>query len=121
MHDLEFNWDKEFASSTFEAIDTGLKWQAGTAKAFHTGKADAREQNGLTTEERIEAYLEQIVARLLTMDSDELEREVLMLEEELYGRALRADEASNRIVKETVANLLRAMRPKEANHNSDAY
>lgn len=122
LHDLEFNWDKDFAPSTFEAIDRGLKWQAGTAYAFHTGKEDARERHGMTTEQRIEAYLQSIVQRLITMDIDELEREVLMLEEELYGRALRNDEASNQVVRETVDQLLRAMlQPKEANHNSNAY
>jgi transcriptional regulator with XRE-family HTH domain len=121
MHDLEYNWDKDFAASTYEAIDKGMKWQAGTAYAFHTGKEDAREQLGIRTEEMIESYLEQIVQRLIIMDVNELEREVLMLEEELYGRPLNTDEASIDIVKATVGNLLRALnRPKEATNNHDA-
>lgn len=119
LHDLEFNRDKEFASATFEAIDTGLKWQAGTARAFHMGKEDAQFGN-MSIEDRIHAYLEQILARLITMNIDELEREVLMLEEELYGRPLSTDEASLAVVRETVSKLLTLLQTTEKHEPSDA-
>lgn len=106
LHDLEFNREKSFAPSTLAAIDEGLKWEAGTSYAFHVG---AEPELGLTDTERIESYLEQIVSRLLTMDIDELERETLMLEEELYGRPLASDEASLEVVRATVARLVEAM------------
>lgn len=106
LHDLEFNREKRFAPSTFEVIDEGMKWDAGTAYAFHIG---VESSPTITIEERIEAYLEQIMARLLTMNVDELEREVLMLEEELYGRPLASDEESLSVIRSTVSKLLNTM------------
>jgi transcriptional regulator with XRE-family HTH domain len=106
LRDLEYNSEKRFAAATFEAIDQGMKWQAGTAYAFHIGQEP---ENGIPLHERIETYLEEILQRLLTMTPSELEREVLMLEEELYGRPLASDAMSLAVVRETVSKLLAAM------------
>lgn len=86
LHELEHNPDKQFAPSTFQAIDEGLKWQAGTALLFHEGDPTARETVAhMTKRERMETYLTAIMNHLVVMDIDALEREVLMLEEEAYG------------------------------------
>lgn len=106
MHDLEHATGKGFADSTFAAIDFGLKWNDGTAKAFHEGIENARELMGMTMEERINAYLEAILSRLVTMTIDELEREVLMLEEEAYGRpSTVAGSDAMVVIRETVERL----------------
>jgi transcriptional regulator with XRE-family HTH domain len=87
LHHLEYDSGRGFALSTFKAIDKGLKWPKGTAEAYYRGIADARDQlEGFTTEERVENYLGAILAHLATMNVDELEREVLLLEAEAYGR-----------------------------------
>lgn len=118
VHDLEFNGTKTFTPQTFEAIDQGMKWKPGTALAFHQGKEDGI-SDGISTEERIEGYLEAILQHLLTMNANELEREVLMLEEELYGRSLATDEASLRTVRETVSRLMASMHSGGRNSRQD--
>lgn len=113
MHDLEHTTGKGFADSTFAAIDFGLKWPDGTAKAFHDGVENARELTGPTMEERIIQYLEVILARLVTMTIDELEREVLMLEEEAYGKPLNvAGSDAMEVIRETVKRLTTLHNPK---------
>jgi transcriptional regulator with XRE-family HTH domain len=105
MHDLEHATGKGFAESTFHAVDIGLKWEPGTAMQFHRGNKKAREV-GVTVEERINNYLTNIVSHLLTMTIDDLEREVLMLEEEAYGRPLPAAGSEAMVViRETVRRL----------------
>ena len=83
LQDIVHNPDKGIADTTFVALDSGLKWQAGTARAFHQGITNARDIVGeMSIEQRINEYLVQILQRLGEMDIDQLEREVLMLEEE---------------------------------------
>jgi hypothetical protein len=83
LQELIHNPDKGFADSTFEALDIGLKWEAGTARAFHRGIINARQKVGaMSVEERINEYLLQILERLSQMDIEQLEREVILLEEE---------------------------------------
>jgi len=87
LNQLEHNPHKGFADSTFRALDQGLKWQAGTSRAFHSGNENARQDvGGMPVNERIQDYLEQIIKHVSAMNIDELEREVIMLEEESFGR-----------------------------------
>lgn len=106
LHDLEHSQSKGFAESTFDAVDIGLKWEPGTAKAFHSGNRHAREVIGPTKEERVNEYLKAILSRLVTMTIDELEREVLMLEEEAYGKPLtEAGSDAMEVIRSTVERL----------------
>ena len=106
MHELEHAIGKGFADSTFEAIDLGLKWEPGTSRAFHQGITNAREVVGKSMQERVNEYLEQILSRLITMTIDELEREVIMLEEEAYGKPLTvAGSDAMVVIRETVERL----------------
>jgi len=110
LHSLEYSSGKRFAPSTFQQIDVGLKWPSGTAKAFYEGVANAREiLSGQSSEELVKQYVESIVAHIYAMSLEELEREVLMLEEESYGRPLPTSEESLSVIRETVARLTNAM------------
>lgn len=106
LHELEHNPNKGFAESTFRELDTGLKWEPGTAKAYHQGKPLAREMSQSTINDRIETYLVRIMERLEAMDIDQLEREVLLLEEESNEHLTARDLATN----ELVARHIRALR-----------
>jgi len=106
LHELEHNPTKEFAPSTFKAIDDGLKWKAGTAIQFHQGNPKAREDAEGPTEERMHQYLNAIMQQLVLMDIDELEREVLMLEEEAYGRSARGNGDITSTIDKTIQQLV---------------
>lgn len=83
LHKIIHNPEKQILDSTYAALDSGLKWQAGTARAFHEGNPNARDMVGaMSTEQKVNEYLVQILQRLSQMDIEQLEREVLLLEEE---------------------------------------
>lgn len=109
LANVEHGAYENFTDHTFSEIDKGLKWEPGTAKAFHQGNQQARDV--ISPEERIENYLTQILARLAEMNVDELEREVLMLEEESVGRLaarnLQPSKAIDMHIKQLVSLLLR--------------
>lgn len=84
IHDLEHS-QRAFKGSTLMAIDQALKWKEGTALAFHTGD-DPNRDGGESVEAKVTRYFNAIMAHLATMTTDELERELLMLEEESFGR-----------------------------------
>jgi hypothetical protein len=110
LHSLEHSYNKGFAPSTFDAVDVGLKWPSGTAKAFYEGIANAKDLlGGSTTEELIREYLSSILGHVCQMNLEELEREVLMLEEETFGRPLPTSEESLNVIRETVNRLTNAM------------
>lgn len=121
LHSLEHSSDKRFAESTFQQIDVGLKWPPGTAKGYYEGIANAREiVGGQTAEELIRQYLDSIVSHVYSMSLEELEREVLMLEEETFGRPLPTSDESLTVIRETVNRLTNAMLngiKKPNNHN----
>jgi transcriptional regulator with XRE-family HTH domain len=109
LYALEHGSGKAFAASTFEAIDRGLKWPTGTAKGFYDGIANAKDiSGGSSKDELVRAYIAEIVKHVYVMSIDELEREVLMLEEEAFGRPL-PDTESVTVIRETVARLSNAM------------
>lgn len=84
IHDLE-HMNRGFQSGTLIALDRALKWEAGTALAFHIGDESARD-GGESIDTKVTRYFNGIMAHLATMTTDELERELLMLEEESFGR-----------------------------------
>jgi transcriptional regulator with XRE-family HTH domain len=98
-----------FTEETFSALDYGLKWRAGTARAFHQGNVRARDEVGaMSIEERINEYLATILERLREMDIDQLEREVIMLEEEA-DRTSCGDSESRRLIDAQIARLVDAL------------
>lgn len=110
LHHLEYDSERGFALSTFDSIDEGLKWPKGTAEAYYRGVVDAKDQlAGWSVEERIENYLGSILAHLATMDVDELEREVLLLESEAYGREGSPNPDALAVIRETVLDMEKTM------------
>ena len=108
-----------FSEETFAALDAGLKWEPGTARAFHEGIRDARERGIPSIEERINAYLTTILRRLGEMDIDQLEREVHMLEEESGG--ISSSHASRRLIEKQIDRLITSLTNNRIGHNrSDA-
>lgn len=67
------------------ALDQALKWGEGTALAFHLGDEHAMD-GGIAIEQKVTAYFNAIIRHLATMNVNDLERELLMLEEESFGR-----------------------------------
>lgn len=87
-----------------------MKWPKGTAKAYYEGMANAKDLiGGYSVDELVRHYVGSIVEHLFTMDLTELEREVLMLEEETYGRKLDASEESLAVIRETTNRLANAI------------
>lgn len=83
IHNLEHS-TKGFHLATFEALDRALKWQPGTAEIYHAGnQPDSTERS---KKQILRQYLTGIMIHLARMDIDDLERELLMLEEESFGR-----------------------------------
>lgn len=93
LHFLEHEPERNFAPSTFEELDRGLKWSPGTARAFHDGIL----LGGNDMNVKVVKYIKSILAHLESMDIEQLEREVLMLEEESYGRESAANPSSTEI------------------------
>lgn len=84
LYEIEYRGKVNLMTSTLVALDTGLHWEPGTALRYATGDADARNTN--TVEERIDDYLGRIIKQISRLTVDELEREAIWLEEELFGR-----------------------------------
>lgn len=106
LNALEHDNQKSFSPKTFDTLDEGLKWPKGTAEAFYRGIANAKDElGGWSAEERVDYYVKSIVTHVMSMNIDELEREVLMLEEEQYGRTLPTDEEALVVIRETVQRL----------------
>jgi predicted DNA-binding protein (UPF0251 family) len=122
LHEIIHNPDKRIADATFVALDNGLKWQAGVSRAFHQGVSNARELVGaMSTEQKINDYLIQILQRLAQMDIDALEREVIILEEE--SGETRDSETSQLIesqVRKLVDSLMQNPHGGNPNRNTDA-
>lgn len=119
VHNVIYESDWGFSETTFDALDRGLKWHAGTARAFHQGNPSSGEDRSI--EERINEYLYTILQRLRQMDIDQLEREVLMLEEESNGRHANDDEVS-RLIDAQIGRLVAALMHHDDRENvrSDA-
>lgn len=83
IHDIEHS-DRGFHPSTLTAIDQALRWEPGTAFALSCGETER--DSGEAIEAKVTRYFADIIKHLATMNADELERELLMLEEESFGR-----------------------------------
>lgn len=116
LHELEHNPNKGFTNATLCELDKGLKWQAGTAKAFHEGKDIVGD---MSTEQRIAQYLTDIVQRLAGMSVHDLEREVLMLEEENFGPIKTRNVQTSKLIDEAITKLV-ALLPKNGTSAKDA-
>jgi transcriptional regulator with XRE-family HTH domain len=109
LQDIIHDPNKRISERTFAALDHGLKWEAGVSKAFHAGNQQARDKVGaMSIDERINGYLLQILQRLGEMNIDQLEREVLLLEEESgdYSRDSETSQLIERQIRRLVASLL---------------
>lgn len=109
LHLLEHEPGRNFANTTFEQLDIGLRWEPGTAAAFHKGNIHARVKGGKSMDAQVNAYLNAILERLAEMDIDALEREVLMLEEEALGDSAIRDAKSSRVIASKIACLQKAL------------
>jgi transcriptional regulator with XRE-family HTH domain len=110
LHRLEYEMNRHFARSTFEILDKGLRWPIGTAEAYHSGIANAKDlKGGWTTEELVNDYVASILRHVASMSIEELEREVLLLESEAYGRELTDDADALAVITETVNRLANAI------------
>ena len=98
----------QFTEQTFAALDEGLRWTPGTARAFHEGTELPKGEH-LTIEQQINAYLVSILERLGEMDLDQLEREVLILEDESRGIEP-PDSHATRLIRKQIAHLVDSIR-----------
>lgn len=121
LQEIIHNPDKRISDKTFASLDRGLKWSAGTAKAFHQGNENARADIAKSVEDQVTEYLVQILNRLADMDIDQLEREVLLLEEE-SGDMPRDSETRRLIelqVQKLVATLMQLDPPGGSNDTTE--
>lgn len=105
LQDIIHDPNHRISERTFAALDIGLKWEAGTAKAFHEGDQHARDRQSV--DERINTYILQILQRLAEMSVDELEREVLILEEESIGFC--HDSETSRLIERQIQKLVASL------------
>lgn len=82
LYEIEHQGKTNLLLSTLKALDEGLHWQPGTAARYASGESISRPDPA----ERIDEYIGRILERLSLMTVDELERESIWLEEELFGR-----------------------------------
>jgi DNA repair exonuclease SbcCD nuclease subunit len=94
-----------------------LKWKPGTAKAFHERKGIEVESDTETIEQRIDQYLMEILQHLRNMGLDQLEREVLMLEEEANTGKV-SHESTRARIDARIARLVAALSEKPDERNS---
>jgi len=108
LQEIIHNPNKRISERTFVALDKGLKWEAGVAKAFHRGQMDARDTvEGVSIDESINSYLLQILQRLAEMSLEQLEREVLILEEESTGK--KGDSEISRLIDRQIRKLVASL------------
>jgi hypothetical protein len=84
LYEIEHQGKVNLMPSSLVAIDKGCHWEPGTAARYAVG--DTNVGSELSNEERVENYLRKIMERISLMTIDELERESIWLEEELFGR-----------------------------------
>ncbi|MET0461986.1 MAG: hypothetical protein ABW007_02495 [Chitinophagaceae bacterium] len=86
------------------AIDTGCHWEPGTAARYASGESISVEQPA----DRVDEYIRRILDQISRMTVDELERESIWLEDELFGRNSEDMNDSINMIRES----LRRMIPK---------
>ena len=75
IHHIENEGRTDLRPSTFAAIDKGLHWRPGTALALANGDGSALEHSDrLTIEDREDATRWRLVARIYSMELEDLDR-----------------------------------------------
>lgn len=84
LYEIEHQGKTNLMPTTLAAIDSGCHWPPGTAARYAVGDQSAG--NSREDWERIHEYMHRIIHNISLMTVDELERESIWLEEELFGR-----------------------------------
>lgn len=84
LYEIEHQGKVNLMPSSLVAIDTGCHWEPGTAARYASGDASVNDDRD--KRELAERYIRTIISKLTVMTIDELERESIWLEEELFGR-----------------------------------
>lgn len=88
LHNIEIEGRTDLLPATFNALDTGLRWNPGTALALSLGDDSVLQQPNAETRERLEgAYRWQVVERIQRMSLADLEKLVTMMEGNALGDA----------------------------------
>lgn len=80
IHNIVNEGSTNLKPSTFDAIDTALKWDPGTSLAFALGADTPKD-----SEEKFRQYLSRIAVHLSHMSTQQLELTLIMLEENELG------------------------------------
>lgn len=84
LYEIEHQGKTNLMPASLRAIDQGCHWEPGTAARYASG--DDSVGNDSPVGERVDWYVRVILERVSHMTIDELERESIWLEEELFGR-----------------------------------
>lgn len=102
LYEIEHQGKVNLMPATLKAIDCGCYWEPGTAARYATGDDTVDKP----AEERIDEYIRRILERLSVMTIDELERESIWLEEELFGRNSDDMADSVRLIREAYERII---------------
>lgn len=102
LYEIEHQGKVNLQPATAQAIDEGLHWQPGTTLAIANGESISRPDLA----ERIDGYMKRILERLSLMTVDELERESIWLEQELFGRTATDMDESIKLIREAMKRII---------------
>ncbi len=112
IHNIEHEGNTNLKPSTFSALDTALKWEAGTALALAMGQSGTRD-----IETRLMEYVTRIAVHLSHMSTAELELTLVMMEENQLGTTNHTTEEFSKAVGLAVKACLDEITAlREANH-----
>lgn len=104
LYEIEHQGKTNLMPHSLMAIDTGCHWEPGTAARYASGESISVEQPA----DRVDEYIRRILDQISRMTVDELERESIWLEDELFGRNSEDMNDSINMIRES----LRRMIPK---------
>jgi transcriptional regulator with XRE-family HTH domain len=93
--EIEHNGRVNISPVRLSALDNALHWPPGTAMQYALGQ----EPNPVADGERIEVYVARILELISHFTVDELEREAIWLEEEMYGRSANSPTESVELIR----------------------
>lgn len=89
LHKIEHEGHVDLRAITYALLDEHLKWAPGTAVGLAEGTVIAVEQaDVLARADRESAYRWRIVERLATLELEQLERIIAIMERELLGESM---------------------------------
>lgn len=103
LYEIEHLGKVNLMTSTLVAIDKGCHWEPGTALKYATGDEHARDLN---ESERVDDYVSRILTMLSRLTIDELEREAIWLEQELFGRRTESAADSIRLINDAMRRVI---------------